>query len=74
MNQGEIDHVKREIQAIKDVLNYRAAMKKAVENGPPVLALDTNFLMYEDMTSEELKRKSDQLQEKENLLLRGIFS
>jgi hypothetical protein len=70
------DHVKREIQAIEDVLNYRVAMKKAMENGlpAPVLALDTNFLMYEDMTSEQLKRTLEQLLEKENLLLRGIFS
>ncbi len=51
MNQGEIDNVKREIQAIKDVLNYRVALKKAMEKGlpAPVLALDANFLMYEDM-------------------------
>ena len=78
MNRGgidrEIDRVKRKIQASEDVLNYRAAKKKATENKlpAPVLNLDVNFLMYEDMLQEQLQRQLEQLQEKENLLLRGI--
>jgi hypothetical protein len=75
MNQAELDNMKREIQAAKDVLNYRVAVKKAVEKGlpPPVLNLDDNFLMYEEMSQEGLERKLEQLQEEKNLLLRGNF-
>eukprot|EP01039_Chlorochromonas_danica_P007894 gene7894-8707_t len=70
MNQDEINGLKREIQAIKDVLNYRVAMRKAKEKGlpaPAVLTLDENFQMYEDMTQEQLQEEKTQLQ---NLLLK----
>lgn len=79
MSQTELDRkrdqTEREIQAIKDVLNYRVAVKKAVEKGlpPPVFNLDVNFMMNEEMNQEQLQRQLEQLQEKENLLLRGNF-
>lgn len=75
MNQVEIESIKRKIQAIVDVLNYRVAVEDAVEKGlpAPVLNLDTNFLMYKKMSDEQLQRQIEQLQEKENLLLRGSF-
>eukprot|EP01039_Chlorochromonas_danica_P011205 gene11205-12497_t len=76
MNRSEIENVRKEIQAIKDVLNYRVAMKKAVEKGLlplPALTLDDSFLMYEEMDQERLHRQLEQLQEKENLILRGVM-
>lgn len=76
MSQTEIDSIKRKIQAIEDALNYHVDVKEALEKGqpaPPMINLDREFRMYKEMSQEELKRKLEQLQEKENLLLRGNF-
>lgn len=75
MNQVEIESIKRKIQAIVDVLNYRVAVEDAVEKGlpAPVLNVDTNFLMYKRMSDDQLQRQIEQLQEEKNLLLRGSF-
>lgn len=76
MNQAEIVHIKKDIQAIKDVLNYHVDVKEALEKGllaPPVINLERDFRMYKEMSQEGLERKLEQLQEEKNLLLRGNF-
>jgi hypothetical protein len=75
MESSELDKVKGEIKAIKNVLNFWAAEIRALErNLPvPVLDLDSKFLLYDDLSQEELIKHMDKLQEKENLLLRGNF-
>lgn len=78
--QDEIDSIKKKVQAVEDVLNYRVGIRKAKEKGlsPPVLNLDSKHLMYEEMSPEQLQEQLRQLQEqlrqlqeKEILLLRG---
>jgi len=65
MSEIEIANIEQEIQAIKDVLNYHVAVRKALVNGlpAPVLNLDSKFLMYEDMSPEQLQEEKRQLQE-----------
>ena len=72
MNQTEIDNLEREIQAIKDVLNYRVAMEDALVKGLPTpeLKLEASHLMYKTMSTEVLV--SD-LGMSKSLLLRGKF-
>lgn len=73
MNQ-ELNDIKREIQAIKDVLNYQFDVKEALEkkiDPPPIINLDKEFRFYKMMAQDELMK---QLLEKQNLLLRGNFS
>lgn len=73
MSQAEIDSIKRKIEAVENVLNYRGAVKKATEKhlpAPPAINLDGDLLMYEDMSKRQLQELLLQLQE---LLLRGNF-
>ncbi len=73
MNQ-ELNDIRREIQAIKDVLNYQFDVKEAFEkktDDPPIINLDKEFRFYKMMNQDQFMK---QLLEKQNLLLRGNFS